>query len=525
MKIGFVCIFLVLGLPMVGRAQYLFTTNVDGTLNVSQYTGSGGAVTVPDTSGGLPITSVGNDAFFRVFGLTSLTLGTNIVSIGTNAVFQCFDLASVAIPASVTNIGVGPFVDCQNLAQISLDASNLYFTVTNGALLNKALNSLIQVPGGLGGTYTVSGIVTNVGEAFIGNSLTAISVNPTNSYFSSTNGVLFDKSQTLLIEYPGALVGAYTVPHSVRTIESAAFEFSTGLTSVTIDTNVTSIGYLAFYDSAALTGITVSATNPYYSSTNGVLFDKAKTTLIQYPCAVGGRYTVPDTVSSIADGAFGDSFGLTDVVIANSVTSIGVEAFYSCFSLARLSVGNQVASIGELAFSQCTNLTDVVIPDSTTNIAQYAFYYCPALTSVSFGKNISQIGFEAFAGCESLRHVCFSGNAPLDGGSIFYFDRSLTSIDYVGSTLGWGLAYEGILTTPVSSCGGTAPSLVISQEGINAVLTWPATFTGYTLQSTANLNSPTLWNTVSPAPVIINANYTVTEAIEGSSKFYRLMGP
>jgi hypothetical protein len=528
MKTGFLrCIIcILLALPVVGRAQFIFTTNADNTLNVYQYTGSGGAVTVPDTTNGLRITTIGNDAFSLVSGLTSLTFGTNVASIGTNAVFQCVNLAGVSIPASVTNIGLGPFFDCQKLTVISLNASNQDFIVTNGALFNKALTSLIQFSGGLAGSFTISAIVTNVGEALIGNSLTALAVNSTNAYYSSTNGVLFDKSQTYLIEYPGGLAGAYTVPHSVTTIEGASFEYSMGVTSVTIDTNVTSIGYVAFYDSAGLTGISVSSTNAYYSSTNGVLFDKAKTTLIQYPCAVGGSYTVPGTVTNIEDGAFGDSFSLTEVVIPGSVTSIGVESFYACLNLAGVSLGNHVASIGVEAFFECTNLTDLAIPDSTTNIAQYAFYYCPALASVTFGNGIRNIGFEAFADCQSLAGVCFSGNAPVDGGSIFYFDFSLGTIDYVSSASGWGPTYDGILTTPVANCGGAVPLLAISQAGANVILAWPDTFTGYTLQFTTNLDSPAGWtNAPPPAPVIVNSNYTVTNAITGPPKFYRLMGP
>lgn len=520
---GLICI--LLALPLAGRGQFIFTTNANNTLNVYQYTGSGGDVTIPDTTSGLPVTSIGSDAFNLVSGLTSLTLGTNIANIGTNAVFQCANLAGVSIPASVTNIGLGPFYDCQKLTVISLSTADSYFTVTNGALYNKALTSLIQNPGGQGGTCVISAIVTNVGEALIGNSLTAISVNSSNAYYSSTNGVLFDKGQTYLLEYPGGLAGSYSVPHSVSTIESAAFEYSFGVTNVVIDTNVTSIGYVAFYDSAGLTGITVSSTNAYYSSTNGVLFNKAKTTLIQYPCAVGGSYNVPDTVTNIEDGAFGDASGLTVVVIPDSVTSIGVESFYSCLDLAGVSLGNHIATIGVEAFFACTSLTDLTIPNSTTNIAQYAFYYCPALASVTFGDGISNIGSEAFGYCENLANVCFSGKAPVDGGSIFYYDLSLGTIDYVSTASGWGSSYDGFVTTPVSTCGSPAPNLHITLEGTNVVLTWQDFFSGYTLQSAASLGSAAVWSTVSPAPVDLNSYYTVTNSVAGTVKFYRLIDP
>ena len=90
--------------------------------------------------------------------------------------------------------------------------------------------------------------------------------------------------------------GSYTVPSNVTNIVSAAFEYSTGVTNVTMGTNVRSIGLFAFYDCPNLAAISVNSTNAFYSSTNGILFDKNKTTLIQYPIPIGGSYLVPATV-------------------------------------------------------------------------------------------------------------------------------------------------------------------------------------------------------------------------------------
>jgi Leucine Rich Repeat (LRR) protein len=488
--------FLVM--PAVVQAQFNYTTS-NGAITITQYTGTGGDVTVPDTINGLPVTTIGSDAFYQSYNLTSVTFGTNVTTIGQNAIFQCPNLSSVTISGSVTNIGLGPFIDCKSLTVISLSTSNLYYSVTNGVLFNKTQTSLIQYPDGVGGSYTIAAAVTNVGEAFIGNSLTSISVNSTNPVYSSASGVLFNKNQTQLIEYPGGALGSYTVPGTVTTIVSASFEYALGVSGVTIGTSVTSIGAFAFYDCASLTAITVNSANSFYSSTNGVLFDKNKTLLIQYPVAVAGNYIVPSTVTNIEDGAFGDAFDLTGVVIPNSVTNIGVEAFYSCESLASVTIGDRVANIGQSAFFYCPDLTDLVIPASVTNIAQFAF-----------------------GDCQSLTNVCFEGNEPTDGGSIFYFDNALSTILYVNGTTGWGATYDGILTAPCTTCGGSAPPLAIIQSGANVILTWSADFAGYTLQFTTNLIPPVAWTTVTPAPVIINDLNTVTNLISGTKKFYRL---
>jgi hypothetical protein len=530
---------MLLALPAVVRAQQVFQDNTpdgyydyttnNGAITIVDYEGSDTTLTIPNSipvdAVNLPVTTIGAAAFYQIFSLTDVTIGTNVTTIGTNAFFYCPGLASVTIPGSVTNIGAGPFVDCQSLTVISLSASNLYYSTTNELLFNKTQTSLIEYPGGLGGSYTLPAAVTNVGEAFIGNTLANISVNPTNVYYSSTNGVLLDKTQTLLLDYPGGASGSYTIFHTVTNVESASFEYSIGVAGVTIGTNVISIGANAFYDCSNLTAITVNSTNLYYSSTNGVLFDKTQSTLIQYPSGLGGSYTVPGTVTNIEDGAFGDAFGLTGVVIPNGVTSIGFETFYSCEKLAGVTIGSAVASIGEEAFYDCTSLTGITIPDSVTNIGGYAFFYCPGLTSVTIGSGVTSIGANAFADCENLTNACFEGNEPVDGGTIFNFDDALSTIYYVNGTTGWGATYDGITTAVCAECAGEAPQLAIIPSGTNVILTWSANYTGFTLQSTTNLVSPAVWTAVSPAPVIINGNYTVTNSISGRRTFYRLLNP
>jgi hypothetical protein len=324
-------------------------------------------------------------------------------------------------------------------------------------------------------------------------------VNPANTYFTNLAGVLFDKSKTFLFSYPGGAAGSYTIPSNATTIVSAAFEYSTGVTNVTIGTNVSSIGTFAFYDCPNLTAISVNATNAFFSSTNGILFDKNKTTLIQYPIAIGGSYLVPSTVVNIGDGAFGDAFGLTSIVIPNSVTNIAQHAFYGCLTLSGVFLGNSVKTIGPNAFFYCSNLTDVVFPASLTSLGQYAF-----------------------GGCLNLSGVCFSGNQPADGGSVFYSDPALSTILYVTGRTGWGATYDGIPTTPCSTCGGGTPQLGILLSGTNVVVGWLTSFTGFTLESTTNLVPPVVWTTNSTASVIINQYYAVTNPIVGTRMFYRL---
>ena len=203
-----------------------------------------------------------------------------------------------------------------------------------------------------------------------------------------------------------------TIGNSVTSIGDYAFSDCTGLTSITIPNSVTSIGNGVFEDCTGLTSITVKEGNPNYSSDEyGVLFNKDKTLLIQYPIGnTRTSYTIPDSVTSIGDWAFAQCTGLTSVTIGNSVTSIGEAAFWLCTSLTSVTIGNSVTSIGSSAFSMCVSLTSVTIPDSVTSIGNGAFYFCTSLTRVTIPDSVTSIGDNAFISCTSLTDVYYTGS-------------------------------------------------------------------------------------------------------------------
>ena len=128
------------------------------------------------------------------------------------------------------------------------------------------------------------------------------------------------------------------------------FQGCNSLTTVSIPNNVTSIGYTAFGYCHGLTAIDVSSNNMNYASENGVLFNKAKTILIQYPIGKANTtYTTPDSVISIGGEAFSACSTLTSVSIGNSVVSIGDWAFGDCENLTSVTIGSNVVSIGDIA--------------------------------------------------------------------------------------------------------------------------------------------------------------------------------
>jgi len=218
-----------------------------------------------------------------------------------------------------------------------------------------------------------------------------------------------------------------TISNGVISIGSNAFE-GTGLINVTIPISVTNIGVGPFADCTSLTGITVVTQNPFYSSTNGALFDESQTTLIQFPAGLGGIYSIPNTVTNIGEWAFYFCTGLTNVTMPASVTSIGQDAFAVCTNLTNVTIGTNVISIGELAFAQCSALTTVTIPNSVTSMGDFAFDECYSLTRVTISTNVTSIGEAGFAQCYSLTNVTIPARVTTIGDYAFLECYSLIAI-------------------------------------------------------------------------------------------------
>jgi len=193
----------------------------------------------------------------------------------------------------------------------------------------------------------------------------------------------------------------------VTSIGDRAFQSCPGLTSVTIPNSVTSIGSDAFYSCDGLTSVHISdiaawckieftshSSNPLYYAHHLYLNDKEVKDLV-----------IPNSVTSIGRWAFQGCSGLTSVTIPNSVASIGNYAFYGCSSLTSVTIGNSVTSIGSFAFEGCSGLTSVTIPNSVTSIDYYAFSGCTGLTSITIGNSVTYINSSAFRNCTSLTSV------------------------------------------------------------------------------------------------------------------------
>ena len=384
------------------------------------------SVTIPNS-----VTNIGYATFNGCSSLTSVTIGESVTSIGEWAFHYCSSLTSVTIPNSVTSIGVYAFYDCSSLTSVTIGKS----VTSIGSFAFEDCSSLTSV------TINSDAIVSK-----------------DYSYDSNISPIF------------GSQVTEYIIGESVTSIGTNAFSRCSKLTSVTIGESVTSIGSSAFYYCSSLTKTNYTgditgwcnikfgdgSANPMHCSHNFYINDQEIKNLV-----------IPESVTSIGDYAFFGCSKLTSVTIPESVTSIGDYAFYGCSSLTKTNYIGDIAGWCNIKFGSgsanpmyCSHnfyindqeIKDLVIPNSVTSIGNWAFYGCSSLTSVTIPNSVTSIGDAAFNGCSSLTSVTIPNSVTSIGESAFYHCTSLTSITCeatIPPTVGANAFYDVSKSIPV----------------------------------------------------------------------------
>lgn len=300
-----------------------------------------GAFIIPETIEGLPVVSIGEEAFRGCSYLKSIEIPDQVTEVGARAFKTCTSLESVTFGAAVASLGEDIFFDCESIEQFIVSSEN--------------------------------------------------------SSYASLEGVLFNKSMTTLLNCPRAKAGEYAIPDGVEIISDEAFDNRFFLHRVSIPASATNIGLEAFTACGNLQAIDVAPENGFYASIDGVLYNKFVTDLITYPGGKVGDFTVPSTVSSIGDDAFRFNSSLTSITLPDSLISIGDRAFMWCFELKSIDIPASVVEIGQRAFYECESLQSVTIGSGVTTIGSEAFCSWESLVTIIFnGNNPSSIGWNAF---------------------------------------------------------------------------------------------------------------------------------
>ena len=297
----------------------------------------------------------------------SVVIPDCVTSIGEKAFYNCDKLTSVTIPDSVTSIGSNVFNHYRELTSIYISDLAAWCKIVGlDNLMGLSLNNNLYLNGKLITDLIIPNGVTSIGD----------------SAFERCSGLT-----------------SVTIPNSVTSIGWGAFNYCGGLTNITIPDSVTFIGYFAFdncvnlryneYDNAYYLG---NENNPHFA------LMKAKNTNIDF-CSINVNTKI------ISSNAFGDCGNLTNILIPDSITSIGDYAFENCSGLASVTIPDSVTSIGGGAFGGCSGLTSITIPDSVTSIDGGAFRGCSGLTSITIPRNVTSIGGGVFRGCSKLMNV------------------------------------------------------------------------------------------------------------------------
>ena len=361
-------------------------------------------------------------------------------------------------------------------------------------------------------SFSIPSSVTNIGLAAFQHFsvLTAITVDPQNSLFSSLNGVLFDINQTTLIAYPIALRQNYTIPGGVTIIGAYAFYDAFELTGITIPNSVTTIGDYAFAECSALTSVTIPDS---VTSIGSYAFAWAWLTSI----------AIPGSVTNMGTDAF-SVCRATNATFASGVSSIGVAAFNDCDSLLSVTIADTVTNIGSLAFANCISLLHVTIPSSVRNLADYSFYGCASLTNVVIGNGVTAIGFMSFAFCSGLRSLYFGGNVPTADGSACMSDTNAT-VYYLPGTSGWSSTFAGrptalwFLPNPIMLNNG--PGFGVESNSFGFMISW-ATNSPVVVEVSTNLANP-VWTPLQ-TNTLVNGSFHFSELVQTNStgRFYGL---
>ena len=361
------------------------------------------SVTLPHS-----LKSIGKYAFHMCHKLSSLILPDKLEEIEDGAFFSV-GLTSILIPASVTTLSEGSFGHCNHLLSISVESGNTHFVVLDGVLFNENKTTLIQYPGGrTNPTYNIPTEVTRIGsQSFSGN------VNLTSVSFPS--GV----KEIGSFAFNGCWeLSSLTLPAGLKRIDGNAFGV-TKLTSVTIPAGVEMIGETVFAVCEVLTEIKVDAGNNYFTSVDGVLFDKGKTTLLTYPAGrLGTEYEIPDGTKFIREGAFSLCRELISVKFPQSLKGLEARVFHH------------------------SGLTSVTLPVGITEVKHGLFANCRELASVTLPAGITEIDWAAFLECEKLKDVTVRMQTPLNIEGKNVFDKVPLSEATLTVPKGSKAAYE-----------------------------------------------------------------------------------
>ncbi len=449
--------------------NFKYTVTDENSAVISKYIGNEASVKIPESINGYPVTEIGDSAFKGNFSLKNAEIPDSVKIIGDYAFNDCTGLESITIPEIVEKIGRSAFFYCTRLENVNV--SDGIKTIGDGAFfgcyslksfkITESVNSVGEYAFGRcselksvtveNGIKSVSNQMfadcTSLNEIVLPNSIESIgrraflncsaleNLELPDSIDTIADYAFYSCSQLKSLSISAKTIGDYAFSlcsnlesvgfsDNLETIGDEAFK-STCLSEVSIPSAVSNIGERAF-ETNQIEKINVDENNQYYTSIDGVLFNKSETEIIDYPNYTQAEsYAVPQSVTSIGEYAFGgDIPSLKTVIIPDTVTEIENGAFMDFCGLEYIDIPNSVTEISDNAFNGCSQLASITIPNSVTEIGDSAFRYCSSLKSVSLTEGLKSIGDYAFSGAYELSSITLPNSLNYISPTAFFYSEN-----------------------------------------------------------------------------------------------------
>ncbi|MBP1663093.1 MAG: Chitin binding protein [Bacteroidetes bacterium] len=381
--------------------------------SIRSHTGSDG------TNSGISITYPANEipmyAFYNPYlftyksSLTSIKLPSGTVSIGYLAFYYAWNLTgTVNFPSSVKSIADYAFYGCSSITAFSVASSNTRYSSSNGVLFNKAQDTLFLYPPAKVGIYNIPLTVKHIGASAFENCYNLTTVTLPSSLISVGS---------YAFSYCSGITGNLNLPSTLRKLDDGAFYGCWNLTgAVSFPASLTKLGEYCFFESNNISSFNVNSLNPAYASNNDVLYSKLLDTLFICPGGKTGPFTILSSVKLIGSHAFYNCNKLTGTIaIPQLVDYIGYYAFYGCSQLSGFNVDESnlyftsendvlmTKTKERLISCPISKSGDYQMPPTIREIDPAAFAYCANLTGVMYiPDEVKQIGSYAFYGCKLI---------------------------------------------------------------------------------------------------------------------------
>ncbi len=434
--------------------------------------------TVPST-----VKVIGNNSMRNNTLLRNITFPEGLEKIESGAFYRDSQLSAVVLPSTVSFIGADVFTGCSRISKYEVAEANENFTAIDNCLYTKDVTKLIAVANTVKDFVAPDALETIDDGAFYQSGVTSVSLNKVKSIGESS----FEGCKSLttvdfgtalenigLRAFQECVIENVKLPATVRTIGSQAFLNNRKMETLELNDGLTTIGATAFGACEALTAVTipgsvkVTGNQSFYQclELSDVTIEEGVEEISGYTfgyCSSLGDVVLPSTVKTIGTYAFGYS-GLTSIELSESLTDIGVSAFYDTF-LSEVELPDAVEKVGIFAFGYNNYLKSFKAGKGLRKLDTNAIYMCPELETVELNEGLESIGVTAIAFCENLKTIEIPSTVTSIGMNAFNYDKGLETI-VNKATVPQALSFDLFVVSDFN--GYETVKLIVPEESVDA---------------------------------------------------------